>query len=97
MGSSKQKYLNASCLINHEMIVRISKGQQITIPSEFRKDFGWNVGSNVELNKEGNKIVIKPLGEDLEKLFAQAKAIKPKHGMTARQMDEEVEHEILGR
>lgn len=79
-----------------KMIIKVSKGQQITIPSEYRKEFGWQVGSNVELTKEGNKIVIKPIGEDLQKLFKQAKSLKPKFKLTAKQMDEAVEREILG-
>ena len=78
------------------MITRISKGQQITIPSEYRNEFGWRIGSKVELTKEGNKIVIKPIGEDLQKLFEEAKNLKPRFKFTAKQMDEVVEHEILG-
>ena len=77
------------------MIITVSKGQQITIPSEYRKEFGWQVGSKVELTKEGNKIVIKPIGEDLQKLFEEAKSLKPKFRLTAKQMDEVVEREIL--
>jgi len=92
-----EKLLNEPCLIKHEMIVRISKGQQLTIPSDYRKEFGWTVGSQVELVKEGNKVVIRPIGEDLEALFKQAKKLKPRLKLTARQMDEVVEHEVLGR
>ena len=51
------------------MIITISKGQQITIPSEFRKDLNLKVGSRVEIVKRKNEIVIKPIGDDLEKLF----------------------------
>lgn len=80
----------------HEMIVKISKGQQITIPSEYRKEFGWQVGSNVELTKEGNRVVLKPVGDDLQKLFRDAKNLKPKFKFTAKQMDEVVEREISG-
>ena len=69
------------------MIVTISKGQQITIPSELRNELGLDVGSKVELEKKGNKIIIKPIEEDLDELFANAKNIKPKHGLTAEQMD----------
>ena len=78
------------------MIITVSKGQQITIPSEYRKEFGWQIGSKVELTKEGNKIIIKPIGEDLQKLFEEAKSLKPKFRLTAKQMDEVIEHEILG-
>ena len=76
------------------MIVTISKGQQITIPAEMRKEFDLKVGSRVELIKKQNKIIIQPIEEDLEELFENAKNIKPKHNMTAKQMDELIENEI---
>ena len=78
-----------------KMIVTISKGQQITIPSEFRKDLNLKVGSKVEVVKRKNEIVITPIGEDLEKLFEEAKKITPKHKLTAEQMDKLIEDEIL--
>lgn len=77
------------------MIVEISKGKQITIPAEFRKELDLKAGSKVELEKKGNKIIITPIEEDMEKLFAEAKNIKPKHKLTAKQMDELVENEVL--
>ena len=77
------------------MIVTISKGQQITIPAEMRNDLKLKAGSRVEVLKERNEIIIKPLGEDLEKLFEEAKNIKPKHNLTAEQMDKLIEDEIL--
>jgi len=70
------------------MIVTISKGQQITIPAEMRKEFDLKVGSRVELIKKQNNIIIQPIEGDLEELFANAKNIKPKHNLTAEQMDE---------
>lgn len=70
------------------MIITISKGQQITIPSEFRKELNLKVGSRVELIKKRNKIIIQPIEEDIEELFEKAKNIKPKHNLTAEQMDE---------
>ena len=70
------------------MIVTISKGQQITIPSEFRKDFNLKAGSKVDLIKKQNKIIIQPIEDDLDEMFANAKNIKPKHNLTASQMDE---------
>ena len=79
-----------------KLIVTISKGQQITIPSEFRKDLNLKVGSKVEAIKKKDKIIIRPLEEDLDKLFDNARKIKPRHKLTAKQMDELVEHEILG-
>jgi len=79
------------------MIVAISKGQQITIPSQYRQELNLNIGSKVELIKRGNKIIIQPIDEDLSKLFEEAKKIKPKHKLTAKQMDELIENEILGQ
>ena len=77
------------------MIITISKGQQITIPSEIRKDLNLKVGSRVEIVKRKNEIVIKPIGDDMEKLFEEAKTIVPKHKLTAEQMDKLIEDEIL--
>lgn len=77
------------------MIVTISKGQQITIPADMRKDLNLRVGSRVEVVKRKNEIIIRPIGEDLEKLFEEAKKIVPKHGLTAEQMDQLIENEIL--
>lgn len=76
-------------------LITISKGQQITIPAEYRDDFNLKVGSKVELIKKDKKIIIQPIEEDLDKLFENAKKIKPKHKLTAEQMDELVEREIL--
>ena len=78
------------------MIVKVSKGQQITIPSKFRKELSLHVGSKVEMIKKGNKIIIQPIEEDLSKLFEEARKIKPKYKLTAKQMDELIEDEILG-
>lgn len=76
------------------MITTISKGQQITIPAEMRKKLKLTVGSKVELIRKENKIIIQPIGEDIDKLFANAKKIKPRHKLTAKQMDELIENEI---
>jgi AbrB family looped-hinge helix DNA binding protein len=78
-----------------KMIITLSKGQQITIPSRYRKDLNLDAGSRVEMIKKGNKIIIQPLEENLAQLFAEAKKIKPKHKLSAKQMDTVVEDEIL--
>ena len=77
------------------MIISISKGQQITIPSKYRKDLNLHVGSKVEVLKKGDKIIIQPIEEDLARLFEEAKRIKPKYKLTAKQMDKLIEDEIL--
>lgn len=70
------------------MIIEVSKGRQITIPGEIRKDFKLDTGSKLEIIKRKNEIVLKPIGEDLDQLLANAKKIKPKHKLSAKEMDE---------
>lgn len=70
------------------MIVTVSKGQQITIPVNMREMLGLDIGSKVDVEYEEGKIVIKPVGEELEEFFRQAKKWKPKYHLTAEQMDE---------
>lgn len=77
------------------MIVIVSKGQQITIPSKFRKDLNLHVGSKVEMIKKENKLIIQPLEEDINKLFADAVKIEPKHRLNAKEMDKLAEDEIF--
>lgn len=69
------------------MLATISKGQQITIPATIREALGLSIGSKVEIEQIGQKIVIKPIGEDLEAIFAETKHMKPKQKLTAEQMD----------
>ena len=73
------------------MIVSVSKGQQITIPSKYRKDLNLHVGSKVELIKRGKNIVVKPIDEDLDNLFEQARRIKPKEAFNG-QFDKKVKY-----
>lgn len=77
------------------MIVRVSKGQQITIPADYRKDLNLREGSNLEMIRRGDRMIIQPIGEDLEQLFREALTIKPKRKLTAEQMDELIENEVL--
>ena len=70
------------------MIVEISKGKQITIPAEIREEFELDGGSKVEIIKRGNEIILRPIGNELDKMFKNAKNIEPKHNLTPEQMDE---------
>lgn len=70
------------------MIVTVSKGQQITIPANIRNELGLDVGSKVEITKKDTKIIITPIGNDLDQVFEETKNIKPKFKLTAEQMDE---------
>lgn len=74
--------------MKHEMIVTVSKGQQITIPATMREMLGIDVGSKVDVEYEEGRIVINPVGEELEEFFKLAKKFKPKYDLTAEQMDE---------
>ncbi len=40
-------------------------------------------------------VVTKPIDDDMEALFMQAKKIKPRYGFTAEQVNKEVENAIL--
>lgn len=71
-----------------KMIVEMSKGRQITLPVDIREEFNLAAGSKLELIKRHNEIILKPLGNELEELFKEADKIKPKHKLTAKQMDE---------
>lgn len=79
------------------MITKLTSGLQITIPAEARKLLGITPNSLLEIviDKKEGKLILTTLKEDLDDLFEQAKKIKPKHKLTAKQMDELVEHEIL--
>lgn len=66
----------------------ISKGLQITIPAEFRNDLGLTVGSRIEIKKKGRSLILAPVDEDLNKLLEEAKKVKPKIHLSAKQMDE---------
>ncbi len=70
------------------MITTISKGLQITIPVDIREELGLNIGSKVDLEYEKGRIIIKPVGNDLEKVFAETKHLKPKLKLNAKQMDD---------
>ena len=70
------------------MIIEVSKGRQITIPGEIRSEFKLDTGSKLEIIKRKNEIILKPIGGDLNLLFAGAKKIKSKHKLNAKEMDE---------
>jgi len=70
------------------MIISISKGQQITIPSNIREKLGLDIGSKIEITEEHQKIILEPVGKELKTLFKNAKKIKSKHHLTVAQMDE---------
>lgn len=76
------------------MITSISKGYQLTIPADIRNELGLGIGSRVEITKKEQKIIIEPIKEDIEEIFKEAKRIKPKHRLTAEQMDKMIENEI---
>jgi AbrB family looped-hinge helix DNA binding protein len=42
-------------------IRKISRGFQVTIPQEFRKELGLNIGDMVEFEKSENGLTVRPL------------------------------------
>lgn len=70
------------------MITTITKGQQITLPASIRQKLGLEIGAKLEMTVEEGRIVLEPITEDIEKIFADARKIKPKVQMTAEEMDE---------
>ena len=70
------------------MIVEISKGRQITLPAKIRNEFDLGIGSKLEIKKRKDEIILKPIGNDLEKMFREAEKRKPKHNLTIKQMEE---------
>ncbi len=86
-----EKFINSACLMKNEMetnIIELSKGRQITLPAKIRNEFDLVPGTKLEIKKRKNEIILKPISEDLEKFFQEAKKIKPKHNLNAHQMDE---------
>lgn len=81
--------------MTHEtMITKLTKGQQITIPSLIRDKLKLQPGSRVEIEFRKNEAVIRPIGTELEEFFVQSKRVKPNKHLTAKQMDQLVENEL---
>jgi AbrB family looped-hinge helix DNA binding protein len=76
------------------MITKLTKGKQITIPAEILRRLNLKVGNPLEIEVRDNEIIISPLEDDLERLFQEARKIKPKIHLTAEEMDEITENEI---
>lgn len=76
------------------MITAISKGQQITIPAEIRDCLGLGIGSKVDIEKEDDRIIIIPVGESIEKIFSEAKNIKPKKLMSHEEVEQTGERDF---
>ena len=83
-----EKFITSTCFMQNAMIVELSKGRQITIPAEIREQLNLKIGSKLEITRRKDEIILKPLGEGLEKLFAEAKALQPKHNLSPKQMDD---------
>ena len=74
--------------MNNEMIVTISKGQQITLPAEIRNLLGLDIGSRLEVEEDKGIVKLKPIGEDIEALFKKAKNIKQQHKLNVKELEE---------
>ena len=76
------------------MITKLTKGQQITIPSLIRKKLKLHPGSRVEIELRKNEAVIRPIGSDLEEFFEQSRGVQAKQLLTVEQMDQLIEDEL---
>ena len=76
------------------MIISISKGYQLTIPAELRNELDITAGSRVDVTKIKNRIIIRPMQSDIDDIFQESKRIKPRHNLTAKQMDSLIENAI---
>lgn len=47
----------------------VARKGQVTIPKEFRDEFGLTEGDKVEWSREGNGIVLRPAGSVVERTF----------------------------
>ena len=76
------------------MITKLTKGKQITIPASIREALNLTVGSAVEVSLSGHDIVVTPIDGDLKKLFTKARKTKPRRHVTAEEMDAWTENGI---
>ena len=69
------------------MIKRISKGYQLTIPAEIRKQFNLTIGTPVDIEIKKEKIIIKPFNtkKEMEKLFKESE--KFKHNLSPQDLE----------
>lgn len=58
------------------MIIKVSKGYQVTIPAKVRHKFGLDIGTSIDIEERGEEIVIKPLSkvtkDELNRLFKES-------------------------
>ena len=65
-------------------ITKVTRNYQITIPAEVRKALGINEGELLEVNLEGDKIVI-------QKLKRRRKRLKLGRNITPEEIEESIE------
>jgi len=73
------------------MITRLTKGQQITLPSAVRRKLHIEPGSRVEIELREDEAVIRSVTSDIKDFFRRAKHIKARQHLSAAQMDELVD------
>ena len=47
----------------------VARKGQVTIPKEFRDEFGLTEGDKVEWSRDGDKIILRPAGSVVERTF----------------------------
>ena len=69
------------------MLVKISKGYQLTIPAEIRHKFGLKPGVDVSISVKKNEIVIAPLEDvKIDAVYRRADRFKP-HNLSPKDLE----------
>jgi len=75
-----------------KMLTKVSKGYQVTIPAKMRHKLGLDIGTTIDIEAKKDKIVIKPVKEELKELLEEANKFKS-HNLKIGDL-EKIEDEI---
>ena len=71
---------------------KITERGTVTIPEQFRKKYGFMTGDRVIFIGENSGLFLKSARKvdfkELDRILEKTKKIKPRHSLTAEQMDE---------
>ena len=69
------------------MLVKISKGYQLTIPAAIRSKFGLKPGVGVDISVKKNEIILTPLEDvTIDDVYKRAQRFKP-HNLSAKDLE----------
>ena len=68
------------------MITQISKGRQVTIPAKFRSKYGFEPGSNINIQDTGKGVLLAPIAKvDWNEIAKEGQ--KYPNNLTDKEMD----------